>query len=445
MEIVDLVKFGMTPTEARVYLVVLSLGETKIGPAIKKTGLHRGTVYNAIDSLIKKEFVCYIDTEDSRLYSSSGAKVFEKIIEGRKKEIDLDKERIKSLKKTEIVSDKEFDVKVLVGEEGFKQFVRSLIEWAHKTKEEYLFIGRGQQMIKHFGEDYYAYTQNLKKKLGVKCRALLSSLAKNESISKTVYGNVRYFSWQDPTPTSAWVYDDKVVIALWESKPVRLIMIRNKEVNRAYRNYFEAIWRFAITRTTEIHEIREKKQYFSLLTKDLLSHNDFRLICPAKVMPFGLFYPKNEKDIIRIRRAITKDRTTLMGADESTINLIKTYWRIFKEGKKFKTIIDKESIDYYFNIFVEVFSKTRLKELIIEIKKDLKKYNIKASVIDKPFPYWFFVSNKMAMSFISFSEVVNGMAIIDKKTVDRYRAFFESLFNTGKDLEIVLNDYLEKC
>ena len=56
MDVNELVSFGMTKTEAKIYLEISKLDETKIGPIIKRTGLHRGTVYNAINDLIEKGF-----------------------------------------------------------------------------------------------------------------------------------------------------------------------------------------------------------------------------------------------------------------------------------------------------------------------------------------------------------------------------------------------------
>ncbi len=235
----------MTFTEAKVYLVISYFGETRIGPIIDETGLHRGTVYNVINSLIKKGFVGYVDTEDSRIYSITGIKVFEKFLEDKERDINLDKEVIKDLKNSKVEVHDESKVKVLVGEKGFKQFFSEMIDWANRTKREYLFIGRGQEMITHFGEDYYTYTQNLKKKFKIKCRAILSSAARTESVSSYVYGNVRYYSWDNLTPTSVWIYEDRVVIGLWEAKPVKLVEIRSEELNKTYRNYFEVIWKNA--------------------------------------------------------------------------------------------------------------------------------------------------------------------------------------------------------
>jgi sugar-specific transcriptional regulator TrmB len=58
MNLEILEKFGITPTEAKVYTSIFGLKNIPIGYIIKKTGLHRGTIYNSLNNLIRKGLRC---------------------------------------------------------------------------------------------------------------------------------------------------------------------------------------------------------------------------------------------------------------------------------------------------------------------------------------------------------------------------------------------------
>ena len=60
MEELQLEKLGLTKTEAKVYLSLLKLGSTKTGLLVRKTNLHRATVYDVLKRLIEKGLVSYI-------------------------------------------------------------------------------------------------------------------------------------------------------------------------------------------------------------------------------------------------------------------------------------------------------------------------------------------------------------------------------------------------
>lgn len=53
----ELLKLGFTRNQAKVYLVLLELGRTTVGPIIKKTNLPRQTVYNTLAEMESKDLV----------------------------------------------------------------------------------------------------------------------------------------------------------------------------------------------------------------------------------------------------------------------------------------------------------------------------------------------------------------------------------------------------
>src|SRR3989344_6870829 len=67
----ELKEAGLTENEAKVYLALLDLGPSLAGQISRKTGLHRRTVYDVTEMLIKKGLLGYILNNNRRLFQAS--------------------------------------------------------------------------------------------------------------------------------------------------------------------------------------------------------------------------------------------------------------------------------------------------------------------------------------------------------------------------------------
>ncbi len=244
MDIEFLTKFGMTPRESKIYKELLLLKESQIGQIIERTKIHRGTVYNSLQKLCEKGFVSFIKKDGLGYYCLGDIKIFHnKLKEERDKLHELDT-KLKGIKEISNMHEslEKPNIEILTGDDGFKTFFKCLYDYSYKTKKEYLFMGRGNEILEHFGEDYYQQTQELKKNLKLKCRIILNEIAKKELVSRIVVGNVKYIAWKHPSQTSTWIYGTTVVIVIWKANPLKIIMINSKEVRDSYTSFFEEMW-----------------------------------------------------------------------------------------------------------------------------------------------------------------------------------------------------------
>ncbi len=244
-----LTNFGMTPTEAKIYKEILLLKESKIGQIIERTTLHRGTVYNSLQKLCAKGFLSFIQKEGKGYYCLTDLNVFNEKIKQEKQRLDKLDKSLKEIK--EIKGMREYlekpNIKILIGDAGFKSFFKDLYDYSYLTKKEYLFMGQGGEMIRHFGKEYYVQTQELKKNMKVKCRVILNSTdpSKNDPTKKIVVGDVKYLSWKYLSETSTWIYGNKVVIVIWKTNPIKIVVIDSREVRDSYGSFFEEMWKSA--------------------------------------------------------------------------------------------------------------------------------------------------------------------------------------------------------
>jgi len=226
-----LLSIGLTNTEARLYIMLLELGKAPAGILSRKTGIHRRSVYDALDRLIEKGLASYIKENDRRYYLPTDPKRVQEIIEERKDEIyhimpALQARFVEQAQKQETLFYR--------GLEGIKTIFEDQIR---DGKDVYI-IGASHQAkeILRFYLPHYT-DKRIKKKIK------LHALYAGERHSVAVPGaEVRYLPASFASLVSTSIYGDKVAIVVWMHEPVG-ILIKQPEVARAFKNYFELLWK----------------------------------------------------------------------------------------------------------------------------------------------------------------------------------------------------------
>lgn len=245
MELQPLIDSGMTKTEAIIYVEVAKISKTTIGPIIKKTGLHRGTVYNSLNSLIEKSFLSYTDKDGSRFYHISGENIFDEIFKEKEENFEKDKTVIKKfleeISKLNPAGIQE-EVEVFHGSTAFRTMFLSILEECKKNDIEYIFLGRGGDMMEEVGKPFYRYTQRLKKHMKVRCRIILGEDTIDMEYQKYVQGSIRHLPTKIKSPVCIWIYGENIVLVSFKSKPLTTIKIKSDPLAEGMKNYFENLW-----------------------------------------------------------------------------------------------------------------------------------------------------------------------------------------------------------
>jgi len=244
METNDLMSFGMTYTEAKIYKEISKLGKIPIGPIIKRTGLHRGTVYNCINNLIEKGFVGFID-KDKRYYGVSGTGIFKDILKNKEKILKDERKKIEEYSKEISENNKKpgkQEVRVFSGVSAFKALFLEMLDECGEKKEPYISQALGGEMRKGVGGGFYKYSQKLKKRKGIKCRIILSKKSKDLPHHKYTEGDIRYLPSKIQSPVNFWIYCDKILFVVWEEKPVTIIKIQSGPLANSFKKYFDNLW-----------------------------------------------------------------------------------------------------------------------------------------------------------------------------------------------------------
>ena len=240
-------KTGLTKNEAEVYLVLIENGLIPAKEIISKTKLHRQLVYNALDSLIEKALISFVNQNKKKYFKANPPESFISFLENKKNEIEKDvlefKEiipRLNSLNKN--ILEKQ-EATIYQGNKGIK----SLLDDMLKQKSEILTIGASDIKAKSFKyhlEFNLPLFHKIREKKKIKYKILLSEELKQrvKELSKLKYSQARVLPKEFTSNSSTNIYGNKVSIIMWGEEPFG-ILIKSKAIADAQRKYFNQLWK----------------------------------------------------------------------------------------------------------------------------------------------------------------------------------------------------------
>ena len=108
---------GLTEREAEIYLILLDLGSTTTGQVIKKSGLHKATVYSILQRLIDQGLVSYVIKDGIRYFEAADPDTFLNVLREREENL---LEILPELKKKKELAKQKQEAYVLEGLKGVK-------------------------------------------------------------------------------------------------------------------------------------------------------------------------------------------------------------------------------------------------------------------------------------------------------------------------------------
>ncbi len=233
MDIQILEEMGLTKAEAKTYLVLLEIGSSRAAKVVAKTGLHRRTVYDAIERLIEKGLVSYIKQNNVRNYEAVDPKQLREILNARKDELEGAMPQLELLYG---LSKEKQETTFYRGKKALKAVFNDQII----VGEEIFIFGasvHAPEILKY----YFPHFDKERVKRKIKVNMIFDENAKG---AKIPLSSVRYVPKEYSSPAATNIYGDKVAIVLWSEDPIAIV-IKNKEIADGYKKYFDLLWKVA--------------------------------------------------------------------------------------------------------------------------------------------------------------------------------------------------------
>lgn len=234
--------FGLTVTEEKVYLNLLKLGSSTASEIIKKTQLHRTTVYDVLNRLIEKGFVSFVIQNKIKYYSSVNPSKFLDIASEEKKKSEekqlLAKNIVEKIKLIKEEPKAKSIAQIFVGIKGQKTIMNDILEEGGDFIE---FGAEGK-----FEDVLPEYTKQWAKKRTEKNIKAKIIATEGSSVSKWKMNKIKLIPKEYQSPASTIVYGNKVAIFIQE-EPITIILIESRKLSQSYKNYFDLLWKISKT------------------------------------------------------------------------------------------------------------------------------------------------------------------------------------------------------
>jgi sugar-specific transcriptional regulator TrmB len=230
-------ELGLTSSEAKIYLVLLEQGASLAGIISRNTGIHRRSVYDAIERLIQKGLVSYIKSNNRKYFEAVDPERLMEIIHKREEDI---KSVLPELKMLQKMREGKNETLFFRGKAALKSAFDDQLD---KAKE--ICIWGATAKANEILQFYFPHFDKQRIKKGIKARIIFSELDRSHPyLAKIPMADVRFVPADVNSDAAVNIYDRNVCIVAWRPDPVA-ILIREDNISTGFRNYFEFMWRFA--------------------------------------------------------------------------------------------------------------------------------------------------------------------------------------------------------
>lgn len=231
---------GLTETEIKIYLSLLSIGTTSAGKLAEDTGIYRKNLYDALNRLIEKGLVTFVVENKIKVFQPKNPENLVNYLEEKKAKIDEKKDEIEKIipqLKSQFNSlSPEIESEIYRGLDGIKTILKECLNY-----KEVLFIGATgdvENRLPYFWPHY-----NKKRiKMKSKWKLLLVHEAKDKPITKSALYEYKILPEILSGLNVIYIYGDYVANVLWLEKPIAFV-IKHKTLSNNYKKYFDYLWK----------------------------------------------------------------------------------------------------------------------------------------------------------------------------------------------------------
>lgn len=246
MDTTVLKKLGLTDAETKVYLALIKIGSTTIGPVVDESKVSRSKIYHILDKLHKRGLITSIMKGQTNYYNAADPKKILDYIYYRKKELkDLEESASKLIPELESIqafSGFRDEAEVYKGLEGVKA-----------ARDISLRVLKRGDIIRVFGSDKIAqdampaYWEEYHKKrtrLGIRGKYLMKESARKplDKLKRTP-GMIQIKYLPVTRPVYIDIFADYVITTVMVPGYYVAFVIRNQYIADYYIEWFDELWK----------------------------------------------------------------------------------------------------------------------------------------------------------------------------------------------------------
>ncbi len=233
---------GLAGNEVKVYLALLELGSATAGDVAKSSAVNRTNVYDALRTLSEKGLVGFIKKAERRYFEAASPYKIIHYLEEKEDEMRSRRELVESvapdLEMKRALAKEDQEATVYHGRKGLKTVAEDVI----REGSELLVFGAEGEFMRIF-RTYSRNWHMRRAKARVRMSIIYSDRIREQKARESIdFAEMRFSRTLYDTPSTTWVYGDKVAIIVWSDHPI-VTLIRSSRVSKSYRAFFREMWR----------------------------------------------------------------------------------------------------------------------------------------------------------------------------------------------------------
>ena len=242
----ELVGFGLSPKEAKVYEACLQRGELTVMEITKLSGLSRSTAYFVADELVKNGLLRFVQKGAHRIYFAEDPRKFTNLLEQEKQRVARQSRRLDTLLPALQMRYSGIRNKPLVSYYVGQQEMQQIFEDALMSgTEELLFVGNIHVLREAVSRKYLSSWNRRKVTAGIRTQGIWEQPeAPEEDFLQATPRNmrtVRHAPEGFVSPTYTLIYQNKVAY-LSSIVEAYGVLIESKDLSLTMRSWFNELW-----------------------------------------------------------------------------------------------------------------------------------------------------------------------------------------------------------
>ncbi len=228
----QLESLGLTTTESKIYTALLRAGESTAVQLSKEIEIHRRTIYDNLNILLKKGLVNFKIKKGVKYFEANNPKTLKIFLEEKNKTLINILPALNSYYKNK---QKPLSINIYSGIQGAK----AIIEEAIQTKQTLYWVGGGLYFFDSLGFSKKFIEEKLSKADIKMVQAKTPEIAKKLKLFKKK--NIRFLPKKYASKVGYLIYGETTAIGLIQEE-ITMIKITNKEFSKGFKNYFDILW-----------------------------------------------------------------------------------------------------------------------------------------------------------------------------------------------------------
>jgi len=235
---------GMSKNEIIVYIEILKLGRSTVGPIAAKTKLYKQSVYNTISKLKEKGFIDVELRNNRNYYFAKDPECLVNSLESKKSQINSILPELYALQGIEKHIS---DIKVYVGLRAFSFFHEKMLKQSPKNEMIKVIGAGGNQFLSIMKRGvFFTRYENIRNQRNISHQLLMYENQRNTDPDYINRRNVevKYLPSNFNQPYATQIWNDRIAIILFSESP-QIIEIKKPAIHKSFSNYFEVLWETA--------------------------------------------------------------------------------------------------------------------------------------------------------------------------------------------------------